>query len=84
MTSDLITRLSKLDAPDNRIDVLVEVATFEPDENFVSARPNAAGTKVVFKTKDGRSETYWAHDYTGSPESRAACIALLRAKEASK
>jgi len=82
MTSALITRLSKLDAPDNRIDVLVEVALFKPDKRYASARANKAGTKVIFTTTKGECETYWAYDYTLTPERRAKCIALLRAKEA--
>ena len=51
--SDLITRLSKLDAPDNCIDVLVEVALFKPDKRYASARANKAGTKVIFTTTKG-------------------------------
>nr|WP_176024699.1 hypothetical protein [Brucella pseudintermedia] len=84
MTSDLITRLSKLGAPDNRIDVLVEVALFKPDKRYASARANKAGTKVIFTTTKGERETYWAYDYTLTPERRAKCIALLRAKEATR
>lgn len=80
--TDLITRLSKLDAPDNRIDVLVEVALFKPDKRYASARANNAGTKVIFTTTKGERETYLAYDYTLTPERRAKSIALLRAKEA--
>ncbi|MDH0366763.1 hypothetical protein [Brucella anthropi] len=84
MTSDLITRLSKLDAPDNRIDVLVEVALFKPDKRYASARANKAGTTVIFTTTKGERETYWAYDYTLTPERRAKSIALLRAKETTR
>lgn len=80
----LIDRLSKLERPDNRTDVLVEVALFKPDKTYKSARANNAGTKVVFTKTDGKHETCWPIDYTLTPERRAKCIALLRAKEASK
>lgn len=82
--TDLITRLSKLDAPDNRTDILIELALFKPDKNYVSARANNAGTKVIFTRTDGQQETCWAYDYTLTPERRTKCIALLRAKEATK
>lgn len=80
----LIDRLSKLDGPDNRIDVLVEVALFKPDNTYKSARANEAGTKVIFTTTSGKRETCWAYDYTLTAERRTKTIALLRAKEASK
>ncbi|NKC04467.1 hypothetical protein [Brucella haematophila] len=83
MTSDLVNRLSKLDAPCNRTDVLIELAFFKPDENYKSARANEAGTKVIFTRTNGKRETCRAYDYTLTPERRAKSIALLRAKEAS-
>ncbi|RLL71670.1 hypothetical protein D8666_19595 [Ochrobactrum soli] len=81
--TDLITRLSKLDAPCNRTDILIELALFKPDKRYASARANKAGTKIIFTTTKGERETYWAYDYTLTPERRAKYIALLRAKEAS-
>ncbi|WP_024900284.1 hypothetical protein [Brucella rhizosphaerae] len=80
----LIDRLSKLNGPCNRTDVLVELALFKPDQTYISARSNAAGTKVVFTTTRGKCETCWAYDYTLTPERRAKTIDLLRAKEANK
>ena len=80
----LIDRLSKLDGPDNRIDVLVEVELFKPDGIYKSVRANAAGTKVIYTTACGQQETYWADHYTHTPEHRSKYIAILRAKEASK
>jgi len=76
----LIERISKLDGPCNRTDVLVELALFKPDQTYRSARSNAAGTKVVFTTIRGKCETCWAYDYTLTPERRAKCIAILRGK----
>ncbi len=80
----LIDRISKLDGPDNWVDVLVELALFKPDRTYKSARANQAGKKVVFTTTGGKRETCWAYDYTLTPERRAKAIAILRAKEASK
>ncbi|GAA5542463.1 hypothetical protein [Brucella sp. NBRC 113783] len=77
----LVDRISKLKAPSNNTDVLIEVALFEPDNDYVSARPNAAGTKVVYMRRSGKADTFWAADHTLTPESRAKAIALLRAKE---
>lgn len=78
----LIDKLSRLDGPCNRTDVLVELAFFRPDENYKSARANDAGTKIVFTKTDGKNETCWPMDYTLTPERRSKCIALLRAKGA--
>lgn len=77
----LLDRISKLDAPCNRTDVLIELALFKPDKIYVSARANNAETKVIFTRTDGQQETCWAYDYTLTPERRAKSIAILRAKE---
>lgn len=79
----LIDRLSKLDRPDNGIDVLIEIALFEPTIIYTAIRANSAGTKVIYTKKSGDEETYWPKDYTITPESRAKYIDRLRAKEAS-
>lgn len=78
----LIARISKLGAPCNATDVLIELALFKPDKNYVSARANNAGTKVIFTRTNGEHETCWAYDYTLTPDRRAKSIALLRTKEA--
>uniref|UniRef100_A0A193SBF1 Uncharacterized protein n=1 Tax=biofilter metagenome TaxID=1070537 RepID=A0A193SBF1_9ZZZZ len=83
MTS-LIDRLSRLDGPCNRTDVLIEVALFKANNIYRSIRANAAGTKVIYTKRDGTQETYWAQDYTLTPERRAESIELLRAKVASR
>lgn len=61
---------------DNRIDVIVEVALFEPDEHYILIRANAAGTKVICTRPDGRDATYWAQEWT---DDRPATAARLRA-----
>ena len=77
----LLDHLSKLNAPCNRTDVLIELALFKPDENYVSVCANNAGTKVIFTRTNGKRETCSAYDYTLTPERRAKCIALLRGRE---
>ena len=49
--------------PDNRLDVLVEVALFKPHDGFTAARANAAGTKVIYTTIYGQ-QTFWAEEWT--------------------
>lgn len=83
MTS-LVDRISNLEGPCNRTDVLVELALFKSDQTYKAARANKAGTKVIFTTATGKHETCWAYDYTLTPERRAKSIALLRANEASR
>ena len=83
MTS-LVDRISKLDGPCNRTDVVVEVELFKPNNIYRSIRSNAAGTKVIYTKRDGTQEPYWAQDHTLTPESRAHCIAILRAKEVNR
>lgn len=80
--STLITRISELETPCNRTDILIELALFKPDENYVSACANNAVTKVIFTRTNGERETCWAYDYTLTPERRAKSITLLRAREA--
>ncbi len=81
VVATLISRISKLEAPCNTTDVLIELALFKPDKNYVSARANKAGTKVIFTRTDGKCETCWAYDYTFTPDRRAKSIARLRAKK---
>lgn len=82
--ANLIDRISKLNGPCNPTDILIEIALFMPDEKYRSVCSNAAGTKVVYTTSDGTTETYWAADYTLTSESRNKAVARLRAKEESK
>ena len=73
----LVERLRAATGPNNGLDVLVEVALFEPDSEFISARPNAAGTKVIFTRHDGSEATFWAEDYTFTRGQRKEAIDLL-------
>ena len=47
----------------NELDVLIEIATFEPCDTYSAARANAAGTKVIYTRRDGSDETCWARDW---------------------
>lgn len=62
---------------DNSLDVLIEVALFQPDHQATSIRANAAGTKVILTAPDGDETTYWPFDWTMERE-RAATIEALR------
>jgi hypothetical protein len=75
-TSDLIQRLEKGERS-NELDVLIEVALFEANERDASCRPNAAGTKVIYTERTGKSQTCWAVEWTHDP---ADAIKRLRAR----
>lgn len=74
----LIARLEAGEIPSNSLDILVEVALFEPDDTHSSVRPNSAGTKLVYTRHDGGTDTHIAWDWTLTAEERARAIALLR------
>lgn len=76
--TDLIARVEALTRADNAVDVLVEVALFEPTEVCTSCRPNYAGTKVIYKYLDGSQKTYWAEDWTLTAEHRAETVHSLK------
>lgn len=76
--ANLIARLEGGDKS-NKLDVLIEVALFQPDATHFDAVPNAAGTKVIYANRDGSFQTHWAPVW----RFRAGeAIALLRALEA--
>lgn len=85
--TDLIATLegltARLDAGEtsNELDIAVEIALFEPDDIYLSVRPNAAGTKVIYTKRDSSEVTHWANDWT-MERNRPRTIALLRALEA--
>lgn len=58
----------------NDLDVRIECALFRPCDQFVSIRPNAAGTKVIYSREDGSSKTFWAQEWSGK---RAETARLL-------
>lgn len=70
---DLIERVEAGETG-NALDVLIEVALFHPGEMWRSARPNDAGTKIVFTNVDGDSCTCWAGDWTERPETTLASL----------
>ncbi len=72
---ELISRIEAATTPSNELDVLIEVALFDPD---VSIRPNSAGTKVIYTSRSGKEQTHRAWDHTLSAESRASCVEKLR------
>ena len=77
-TEDLIARL-EAGKKGNSLDVLIECALFEPDDEFEACRPNNAGTKVIYFMANGSQSTCWARDWT-MPSDRAATLAALRAR----
>ena len=81
--SGLVKRLESRQAAglggDNALDVLIEIALFEPDEIYTSVRANNAGTKVIYTRADGSSETCWSRDWS-MPRNRAYTITALRAR----
>lgn len=74
----LAERVEKCTAADNRLDVKVEIALFEPDDEHVSVRANDAGTKLIYTDHGGRDTTYRACDWT-MDGARAQTAASLRA-----
>ena len=73
----LVERIEALTHQDNRLDVLCEVALFEPDTCFIACRPNNAGTKVVYQDWAGNDVTCWAQSWTADNR-RAATIEAIR------
>lgn len=81
MTNNLADRCEAASGADNALDVLIEVAMFEPDDFWRAVRPNAAGTKVIYTNVNGTDVTCWAHDWTITDRRRRETAAALRAKE---
>ena len=79
---ELAERVESLRGENNAIDVLVEIALFEPDERWASIRANAAGTKAIATSRMGNDATFWAKDWTWDADQRAATAAALRARAA--
>ena len=83
MTPDHSALIERLEAGErgNKLDVLIEVALFEPDGDYSSCRPNNAGTKVVYRRTDGTLVTFLARDWTKRSE-REGVLDILRSKAA--
>ncbi len=67
---------------DNDLDVLAEIALFQPCETYAAIRANAAGTKTICTEHGGRERTFLARDYTISATARRETAAALRAHAA--
>jgi len=65
------------DAPDNYLDVRIEVALFKPDTCYTDVRANAAGTKVIYTDRMGKEVTHWAPDWTMRPKATASCLKAM-------
>lgn len=79
MTDDLQRLVERIEGGErsNALDVLIELALFEPDSALTALRSNHAGTKVIGTRPDGREVTCWAADWTMHPPS---ALASLRAR----
>lgn len=60
----LAEEVQRGEGEDNGLDVQVEVALFVPCKTWASARPNHAGTKVIYTDRKGCDMTHWAPDWT--------------------
>jgi len=77
---ELAERVLSGTGADNALDVLIEVALFEPDRGAVAVRANHAGTKVIYTNSIGTDATCWAPDWTLN---RLKAATELRARAAS-
>jgi len=75
----LSDRVAALEKPDNRVDVLVEVALFQPNNRYLGCRANKAGTKAIYTDRNGDDHTHWACDWTHE-SLRLATVASLKAR----
>lgn len=62
----------------NALDMAIEIALFQPDNNYASVKPNAAGTKLVYTTHSGDLDTCLAWDWTLTAARRTKAIAALQ------
>lgn len=76
MSIELADRVLAGSGRDNSLDVLIEIALFKPDWRYASVRANAAGTKVIYTTPEGKKFTYWAEEWAGN---RIRAVFELRA-----
>lgn len=61
----------------NSIDVEVEIALFDPCQEWASVRPNFSRSKVIYTNHDGLETTHWALEWTMNRKNTAE---RLRAK----
>ena len=78
---ELLRRHDKGEITSNEFDVLWEVAHFEPDAEYRSARANFAGTKVIYTMADGSERTHWAPDWVKTKDDLRQSIARARGEQ---
>lgn len=72
---DIIRRLEAGERT-NALDVLVEIAMFEPCEEYSAVVSNNAGTKVIYSKAGGGFETCLAREWVREPLKSKALAAL--------
>lgn len=77
--SELVARLDRGERS-NALDVLIEIAMFEPCEEYTDAVSNNAGTKVIYSKAGGGFETCLAREWVREPL-KSKALNHLRAKE---
>jgi hypothetical protein len=71
----LIDRLEAETGDNNALDVMIEVALFDPANSLATdCRANSAGTKVIYTNSKGEEVTYWADEWTADPSGTIAKI----------
>ena len=83
MPSNLMALAERVEAAtgsDNALDVLIDVALFEPGRFAKAIRANAAGTKLIMTDSRGNEQTYWAEDWTSEAELRRSAAEALKAR----
>lgn len=80
----LAERVSNGSGADNALDVLIEVALFEPDTSFCDIRANNAGSKVICTLWGGDECTFRADDWTMDRPGTAAALRALAHREQSQ
>ena len=68
----LSDRVAALTARDPALDVLVEIALFEPYNNWVSIEP--AGHQLIATKTDGSRYSMWPERWTKAPKATAAAL----------
>lgn len=78
---NLAQQVRACDLSNNALDVLIEVALFQPGTAYTAARPNAAGTKVIYTDRAGNEVTFWAEDWTTHRRRKSTIEALINASQ---
>jgi hypothetical protein len=78
---DLADRFDAGDEPDDELDLLADVALFQPDDNWVACRISPVSRRVVLTTKDGRSVHVEVGEWTNDRPGTAAALRERAARE---